>query len=138
MGKKSVTITIDEHLWLLAKDKLPCSRSEFFENQLRLFLDIDDPETKIVEKINKKENEINVLKDKLCNIRREKQLKLQSEEVFSNCMVAINRINNSLGKVGKNQIRNIAHQNNVPYLDLENYVKDLGYELVNFLEVPKW
>ena len=64
MSKKSVTITVDENIWELAKDKLPCSRSEFFENQLRLFLNVEDPEAKIVEKITKKENEINVLKDR--------------------------------------------------------------------------
>ena len=36
MSKKSVTITVDENIWELAKDKLPVSRSEFFENQLKM------------------------------------------------------------------------------------------------------
>ena len=108
MSKKSVTITVDENIWELAKDKLPCSRSEFFENQLRLYLDIEDPEAKIVEKISKKENEINVLKDKLCTIRREKQLRLEASNVFENAMVTINRLHDRLGCVGRNQIRNVA------------------------------
>ena len=137
MSKKSVTITVDENIWELAKDKLPCSRSEFFENQLRLYLDIEDPEAKIVEKISKKENDINVLKDKLCTIRREKQLRLEASNVFENAMVTINRLHDRLGCVGRNQIRNIARVNDVPALELEEHCEALGLNVVNFMEVPK-
>lgn len=137
MSKKSVTITVDENIWELAKDKLPCSRSEFFENQLRLYLDIEDPEAKIVEKISKKENEINVLKDKLCTIRREKQLRLEASNVFDNAMVTINRLHDRLGCVGRNQIRNIAKRCDVPSNELEKHVADQGLTVVNFMEVPK-
>lgn len=42
--KISRCITIDPNIWELAKDKLPTSRSQFIENQLKLFLDIEDPE----------------------------------------------------------------------------------------------
>lgn len=137
MSKKSVTITVDENIWELAKDKLPCSRSEFFENQLRLYLDIEDPEAKIVEKISKKENEINVLKDKLCTIRREKQLRLEASNVFENAMVTINRLHDRLGCVGRNQIRNIAKRCDVPSNELEKHVVNQGFTVVNFMEVPK-
>ena len=137
MSKKSVTITVDENIWELAKDKLPCSRSEFFENQLRLYLDIEDPEAKIVEKISKKENEINVLKDKLCTIRREKQLRLEASNVFENAMVTINRLHDRLGCVGRNQIRNIAKRCDVPSNELEKHVVDQGLTVVNFMEVQK-
>ena len=137
MSKKSVTITVDENIWELAKDKLPCSRSEFFENQLRLYLDIEDPEAKIVEKISKKENEINVLKDKLCTIRREKQLRLEASNVFENAMVTINRLHDRLGCVGRNQIRNIAKRCDVPSNELEKHVADQGLTVVNFMEFPK-
>ena len=137
MGKKTVTISVDENLWELAKDKLPCSRSEFFENQIKLYLDIDDPESKIVEKISKKENEINVLKDKLCEIRKEKQLRLEVTNVFDDAMITINRIHDNLGCVGRNQIRNIAHRYDIPAKDLENHIVSLGLTVVNFMEVPK-
>ena len=137
MGKKSVTITVDENIWELAKDKLPCSRSEFFENQIRLYLDIDDPEAKIVEKISKKENEINVLKDKLCTIRKEKQLKLEASNVFDNAMVTINRLHENLGCVGRNQIRTVARRCDVPANELEKHIISEGLTVVNFMEVPK-
>lgn len=137
MSKKSVTLTVDENIWELAKDKLPCSRSEFFENQLRLFLNVEDPESKIVEKITKKENEINVLKDKLCHIRRGKQLRLESANVFDKAMISINRIHDRFGCVGQNQIRNIARVNDVPANELEKHIVSEGLTVVNFLEVPK-
>ena len=137
MGKKTVTITIDENIWELAKDKLPCSRSEFFENQIKLYLDIDDPEAKIVEKISKKENEINVLKDKLCTIRREKQLKLEASDVFDDAMITINRLHDKLGCVGRNQIRTVARRCDVPSNELEKHIVSVGLTVVNFMEVPK-
>lgn len=137
MSKKSVTITVDENIWELAKDKLPCSRSEFFEKQIRLYLDIEDPETKIVEKISKKENEINVLKDKLCAIRKEKQLKLESDNVFDDAMITIHRLHENLGCVGRNQIRNVARRCDVPADDLEKHIVSEGFNVVNFMEVPK-
>lgn len=137
MSKKSVTLTVDENIWELAKDNLPCSRSEFFENQLRLFLNVEDPESKIVEKITKKENEINVLKDKLCHIRREKQLRLESANVFDKAMIPINRIHDRFGCVGQNQIRNIARVNDVPANELEKHIVSEGLTVVTFLEVPK-
>ena len=137
MSKKSVTITVDENIWELARDKLPCSRSEFIENQLRLYLDIDDPEAKIVEKISKKENEINVLKDKLCNIRKEKQLRMESSNVFDDAMITLNRLHKNLGCVGRNQIRSVAKRCDVPSNELEKYVISQGLSVVNFMEVPK-
>ena len=137
MSKKTVTITIDENIWELAKDKLPCSRSEFFENQVRLYLDIDDPEAKIVEKISKKENEINVLKDKLCTIRKEKQLRLEAANVFDEAMVTINRLHDHLGCIGRNQIRTVARRCDVPANELEKHVVSEGLTVVNFMEVPK-
>lgn len=137
MSKKSVTLTVDENIWELAKDKLPVSRSEFFENQLRLFLNVDDPEAKIVEKITKKENEINVLKDKLCHIRREKQLKLESDNVFDEAMITLNRLHDNLGCIGRNQIRNVARRCDVPTNELEKHCVQFGLTVVNFMEVPK-
>ena len=137
MSKKTVTITVDENIWELAKDQLPVSRSEFFENQLRLFLNVEDPEAKIVEKITKKENEINVLKDKLCHIRKEKQLKMEAENVFDEAMIIINRLHENLGCIGRNQIRSVARRCDVPALEIEEHCKSLDLIIVNFMEVPK-
>lgn len=137
MSKKTVTITVDENIWELAKDQLPVSRSEFFENQVRLFLDVDDPEKKIVDKITKKENEINVLKDKLCHIRREKQLKLESDNVFDEAMMTLDRLHGNLGCIGRNQIRKVARRCDVPSNELENHCVKCGLNVVNFMEVPK-
>ncbi len=138
MSKKSVTITVDENLWAIAKDKLPCSRSEFFETQAKLFLDIEDPEKKIMENIQKKENEINALKDKLCSVRKAKHDKLESDSVFDTAMIPLQRLHDKQGAVGRNQIRNIAHKNDIPTVDLEKNCKEVGFVVNNFMEVPKY
>lgn len=137
MSKKTVTISVDETLWNLAKDKLPTSRSEFFENQVKLYLDVDDPESKLIKKISKKKNELNALEEKLCNMRQQKAMELKMGAVFDAPMVPIMRLVDKLGFVGQNQIRNIAHNFDVPAEDLVRHVKSLGIEVRNYYESPK-
>ena len=50
--KKSVTLTIDSMIWEQAKEKLPQSRSEFVEEQLRKAIGLSDDkkEAKICKK----------------------------------------------------------------------------------------
>ena len=87
--KKSVTLTIDETLWELAKDKLPISRSEFLETQLQHYLNVDDPEQKLIEKISSTKSELNALEEKLCNLRKQKKLELKNSSLFDDAMIPI-------------------------------------------------
>lgn len=137
MSKKSVTITMDETIWELAKDKLPISRSEFLETQLRRALEVDDPEDKLLEKIRKTKSELNVLEEKLCNLRHQKKLELKNSSLFDDAMVPIMRVHENDGLVGKNQIRNIAHNFDVPFDGLLNHCEGEGLNIRNYNAPPK-
>jgi len=137
MKKSRCQVTIDKNIWELAKDKLPVSRSEFFENQLKLFLNIEDDESKILRDIEKKNNEINVLKDKLCRIREEKKNHISDEDRFNKPLEVLNDAFNRVGLVGRNMINSIANHNNVSADELEKRCLDCGMKIVNFYESPK-
>lgn len=137
MGKKSVCITIDEEVWESAGVKLE-SRSDFCENQLRLFLELNnDEEDELLQQIQDKRDEINVLEDKLCAYRKERLNKAQDSFVLDDGMVSINRIHGKLGYVGKNQIKMIAKRNGVPFDLLLEHCRVSGLNIVNFAEVPR-
>ena len=135
--KKSVSLTIDETLWELAKDKLPISRSEFLETQLRRALEVDDPEDKLLEKIRKTKSELNVLEEKLCNLRHQKKLELKNSSLFDDAMVPVMRVHENRSFVAKNQIRNIAHQFDVPFDGLLKHCKSEGLVIENYYAPPK-
>jgi len=136
-NKIRVNLTVDPNLWQLAKDKLPCSRSEFFENQLKMFLGIEDDESEIIKDIQTKENEINALRDKLCHVRKSKQLKLESNKSMEKAMASLNRMHKKYGKIGENQIRNLAHVHKVDFDDLKKECQDNCMNIFEFAEVPK-
>lgn len=109
--KKTVTLTIDAVVWEQAKEKLPCGRSEYIEEQLRKGIGLsDDKEVELRKKIAKHQDEINVLESQLCKIREERLKKEKAVNVYDNALNAINRIHERLGCVGKNQIKNISKQ----------------------------
>lgn len=135
--KCNATITIDKNVWALAKDKLPTSRSAFIEHQIKLFLNIEDPEQKVLDKICSKKQELHALEDKLYSIQEAKKLKKENGIDFSNCMIPVNRLVSNQGNIGRNQLRNIAHQNDVSSEDLEQHCIENDIEIVNFAEVPK-
>ena len=135
--KKSVTITVDCDVWEEAGNKLD-SRSEFCESQLRLFLQLDnDKEDELLQQIQDKRDEINVLEDKLCAYRKERLTNAQNNLVFADAMVSINRLNDKLGCVGKNQIKRIAKSNGVPFDLLLEHCRSCDLNIVNYGDVPK-
>lgn len=137
MGKKSVCITVDEEVWESAGEKLD-SRSDFCENQLRLFLELDnDAEDELLQQIQDKRDEINVLEDRLCAFRKERLTRVQDSLVFDGAMVSINRVHEKLGSVGKNQIKRFAKSNGVPFDLLLEHCRVSGLNIVNFAEVPR-
>lgn len=138
MVKRSVSITIDCDVWEEAGLKLD-SRSEFCENQLRLFLESNnDKEDMILKQIQEKREEIYVLEDQLCAFRKERLTTAKEKPIFDTAMISIKRINDRLGHVGKNQIRKIAKSNQVPFdLLLENCRQNDYLNIVNFAEVPR-
>lgn len=137
MVKKSVSITVDSEIWEEAGEKL-ASRSEFCENQLKLFLELNiDEEDEILQQIQDKRDEINVLEDQLCARRKARLDKAKSSFIFDDAMVSINRINERLGHVGKNQIKNFARKNGVPFDLLLEHCRQSDLNIVKYAEVPK-
>lgn len=137
MGKKTVCITVDKEIWEEAGSKLD-SRSDFCENQMRLFLELNnDAEDELLQQIQEKRDEINVLEDKLCAYRKERLSRAQDSLILDEPMVSINRIHSRLGDVGKNQIKMIAKRNGVPFDLLLEHCRVSGLNIVNFREVPR-
>lgn len=136
--KKTVTLTIDAVVWEQAKEKLPCGRSEYIEEQLRKGIGLsDDKEVELRKKIAKHQDEINVLESQLCKIREERLKKEKAINVYDNALNAIHRIHERLGCVGKNQIKNISKQQQVPFEGLIDCVINEGLNLVNYAEGVK-
>ena len=136
--KKSVTLTIDSMIWEQAKEKLPQGRSEFVEEQLRKAIGLsDDKETELRKKIAIHQDEINVLESQLCKIREERLNEKQDNDEYGNAMDTVYRIHEHLGCVGKNQIKNISKQQQVPFEGLIDCVINEGLNLVNYAEGVK-
>lgn len=137
MVKGNHCITIDDNKWDALAVVVNGSRSAWIERQIDMVLNIEDEEAKLIQKIERLDNQMNVAKDKLCQIRKAKKERLEAANVFDECMVPLNRLHENLGCIGRNQIRNIARKNDVPALELEEHCRESGLNVVNFMEVPK-
>ena len=137
MSKGNHCITIDDNKWEALNHIVTGSRSAWIERQIDIALNVEDEEAKLLQKIEKLDNQLNVAKDKLCQIRQAKKERLEAANVFDTCMVPLNRLHDNLGCIGRNQIRYIARKNDVPALELEEHCESLGLNVVNFMEVPK-
>lgn len=135
-NKKTVAFNCDKDIWDLAKDKLPVSRSQFIENQLKMAIGLEDEETEIVKQINKKQREINVLKDRLCTVReiKHKEKKLINKESTSLDIAfnVVERIDQRLGYIGINKIGQIAKQFEVDKEELRDLCVAGGIDIVQF------
>lgn len=135
--KKNVTLTIDSHLWELSKNKLDCSRSEFFEEQLKKAIGLaDDEETLLRKKIVEHQNEINVLESKLCKIREQKMKKSEEELDISNINEILQRIKQNIGIIGENQLKHISKANNIPLPIIIDLATKMDIEIRKNFEVP--
>lgn len=132
--KKTVGITIDPHLWELAKNKLDISRSQFVENQIKILLDIDDEETTLLKEIEGFQNEINVRKDKICQIRDYKKAENINNKSIEKAMKSLHRLYDNQTKIGINQIEHIAAYNNVESSHLERLCSNEGMVIVKLFD----
>ena len=124
-----VSFMVDSEVWKEAKNKLGTTRSEFLEEQLRLA--IDDEENSLRKEIAELQNEINARESRLCKIRAERLEHERSVNV-DGVMGTVNRIVDKAGFIGKDQLKNISKQQEVPYKSLLDHVYDLGYDVRNY------
>ena len=137
MSKIEVTIEVDEYLWVLAKDKLDMSRSEFVEYALRLYLREDSQESKLFKKGVQLQSDLNKITGRLHKLQRKNNANVNIRQ-FDEAMETVYRIHNVLGYVGKNQLQKIANQKEFNYNEWESYVKKQdGVIVKNYGELPK-
>lgn len=133
--KSELIIHIDEELLKNTKIK---NYDDFFETQIRLYLNNDfSEELELLNMIEKKHDELTVLMDRLCELRKSRSEKIEDMTIFDEAMISLNRINENLGMVGKNQIKKFAKKHTIPYQALLNHARECGLNIVNYAEPQK-
>lgn len=135
--KIEVTITIDEYLWSLAKDKLDMGRSEFVEYALRLYLREDSNVSRVFKRGVELQAELDKVTNRLYTLQNKNKTKFNEKE-YLEAMETVYRINDVLGYVGKNQLKKIANQREFNAKQWIQYVeKQEGIIIKNYGELPK-
>lgn len=135
--KIEVTITIDEYLWSLAKDKLDMGRSEFVEYALRLYLREDSNVSRVFKRGVELQAELDKVTNRLYTLQNKNKTKFNEKE-YLEAMKTVYRINDVLGYVGKNQLKKIANQREFNAKQWIQYVeKQEGIIIKNYGELPK-
>ena len=135
MEKIRTCINIDRGTWERAGEELPMSRSAFIEKTLRQYLNEEDDEANIIQELAKNREKENILKEKLCDIRARKKAKAEEDDSFSRVMNTLHRVYETQGDiVGKNQIVRIARHNNVSPDEVEDFLREREYNIVNFFD----
>ena len=134
MVKIKQEISIEEDLLLIAKNKLTMSLDDFIEYALSMYVQHDDKYARLFYKGAKHYSELKKIQDKL-HAMDNKEEKNNSHE---QAMTTITRIHDKLGYIGKNQIREIANNNDLSPTELINYVESLDeFEVMKFGAAPK-
>lgn len=135
--KIEVKLNVDEHLWLLAKDKLDMTGSEFLEYALRLYLREDSQISRLFKKGIKLQMELNKVTARMYKIQNKNKDKINVKE-FESAMETVYRIQDVLGYVGKNQLQKIANQREFNTNEWILYVQNTeGIIVKNYGELPK-
>ncbi len=135
--KIEVKLNVEEHLWLLAKDKLDMSGSEFLEYALRLYLREDSQISKLFKKGIKLQMELNKVTSRMYKIQNKNKVDVNIED-FENAMDTVYRIQDVLGYVGKNQLQKIANQKDFNMNEWFLYVQNKeGIVVKNYGELPR-
>jgi tRNA U34 5-carboxymethylaminomethyl modifying enzyme MnmG/GidA len=135
--KIEVKLNVDEHLWLLAKDKLDMNGSEFLEYALRLYLREDTQVARLFKKGIKLQMELNKVTARMYKLQNKNKSNINIKE-FESAMETVYRIQDVLGYVGRNQLMKIANQREFNNDEWINYVQSKeGIIVKNYGELPK-
>lgn len=137
MSKKRYNISIDPDVWELAKHKISEPLSCFIQKQLEIACRLDNEKAAIEKELHEKEREVIALRSQLCKIEKEEHLKRESADGYDDCMSAILRIHDKAGRVGVNQIENIAKAHEVDASGLVSYCKSYDLNVVELFEFVK-
>lgn len=138
MVKIRRNISIDEDVWELAKQKISEPLSCYIQKQLEIACSLGNKKSQIEKELHEKEQEVIALRSQLCKLEKEDKLKRAAKSNFDDCMPPILRIHDKYGKVGENQIKNIALAHDVKDMDLIDFCKLEGLNVVELFEFEKY
>ena len=137
--KFRTTIWISKSIWDTAGSVLN-SRNAFIEDQLKRAIGASDEEDKIIKHIESKKQELDVLKNKLCDLRNaKKQRKLNlgvDDDRLQNAIKVLTRMYEVANVIGENQIKDISDKWDIDYYLLLRKLTELKLSIVKFYAHP--
>lgn len=132
--RKTVTITIDEDLWRIAGTLLPCSRSKFFENQLRIYLNSIDDVEKLEKELKEEKQAIKVKEEKIKQLREMREKNNENKEIIFKAMETVRSIVLKHDAVSKTQIKFIASSNGLDEDVLTGEIKKENIKIAEYTQ----
>ena len=137
MVKIRRNISIDSDVWELAKIKISEPLSCYIQKQLEIACRLGDDKAVIEKELYEKEQEVIALRSQLCKLEKEEQIKRESNESLEDCMPPVLRIHGKYGKIGENQLVNIAGAHEVDVKELILFCKVKGLNVVELFDFNK-
>ena len=140
MSKKTrTTISIDKEIWDLLKLKLPCSRSQFFENKAREYIFTSASIEELRKEISQMQVELNSKKAYLKEQEKLQKVNDNNINLINNALVTVRKIHSNQKEIiGLNQIYNVARINGLSPEKLEKEIKkDKTINLTKLYEPPE-
>ena len=137
MSKVKKTITLDKDLADAAKTKLAMPLSTFLNLCLQEELNASDEIEEVKKEIREYESHLTFLRSKLCRLEKDKQVEIDSKKGLLEAFNTLERIHSQYGKIGENQIDNVAMYRKVDRFELLKMCNDAGFEVVKGLEPVK-
>lgn len=137
MSKVKKTITLDKDLADAAKTKLAMPLSTFLNLCLQEELNASDEIEEVKKEISEYESHLTFLRSKLCRLEKDKQVEIDSKKGLLEAFNTLERIHSQYGKIGENQIDNVAMYRKGDRFELLKMCQDAGFEVVKGLEPVK-
>jgi len=137
MSKVKKTITLDKDLADAAKTKLAMPLSTFLNLCLQEELNASDEIEEVKKEISEYESHLTFLRSKLCRLEKDKQVEIDSKKGLLEAFNTLERIHSQYGKIGENQIDNVAMYRKVDRFELLKMCNDAGFEVVKGFEPVK-
>lgn len=135
MGKKKVTITLDEELVDLHKLKSPVPLSTDLNNYLKESLLCADELEEVNKQIERLEKKLGMLRPKQARLEQLKVIKINNKNDISACHDTLVRMQEANdGMIGKNQLVLLADYREIEYDDLLDYCLDEGFKVVEICQ----
>ena len=138
MRKRKVTVTLDGNLVDSARTKLGMPLSTFLNIALAEEVNASNEIDEVKKEISEVESHLTFLHSKLCRLEKDKAQAIDMKKGLELAFETLTRIHNKHGKVGENQIHNVAgNYQDVTFEDLKKKCDESGYVVVRGFEPIK-